>query len=685
MNTLPDLRANADGQACRKHVSEKPPALNEWCTLALMRAARRWLLASPDKVPFYINGQRRHGTLDGPDDLAQLGGYEEAKAALATCGDGWLLGFALGPDGRGGHWQGIDFDDVAANRLADFANTAPGYVELSPSGAGAHAIGYGEAFVTLGSNRTGIEAYAAGRYFTVTERPIRDSGPVCLSGFVAQTLAPRHGAGRATTNVNGVEVVPVDARTVTDLRSALSYLRADDRGQWIAVGHALKELGEVGRGLWLDWSRSSEKFDAVNDPKKWDSFGTTRTGYQAVFKRAQEQGWVNPASNAALTAPSLIATDESGSALLQRLSVDWSDDSDADVPDIVAGFVADEDVTLLGGHGGAGKSFLALQMACAVALGEEVLNRPTRQSRVLYYSAEDGRKRLTRRLRNIMELFDYDEDRLRANLRVIDASELDPLYGETVEQTRFAKLLGPRVDFVNLQQMVDAFDPQLVIIDGASDTFDGNEIARREVRAFIKLLRRVHPHRKIGVLLLVHIDRASARGIASNDEGYAGSAQWHNSCRRRMFLQVKTEKDSDGEVIGETFLLRVMKNQDGSPDPDMELHRGQSGLWQVAITFAGNLAEKDEADNGEALLKLIAEHYERGCYMSTSLAPQATTGVYATLRDAPGFPRGLPRKRVEALVRQMERDGLLVREEYKRGNRAMGERWAVACAAAKEN
>lgn len=277
-------------------------------------------------------------------------------------------------------------------------------------------------------------------------------------------------------------------------------------------------------------------------------------------------------------------------------------------------------------------------------------------------------------------MFDYDADRLKANLRVVDASELEPLYGETVGQTsdgkRVTRQIGPTVDFANLQKMVEAFDPQLVIIDGASDTFDGNEIVRRDVRGFIKLLRRIHPHRKIGVLLLVHIDRASARGIANNDEGYAGSAQWHNSCRRRMFLQVKIEKDGDS-IISETFLLRVMKNQDGVPNPDMELTRGQHGLWQVGVQFSGTLAQKDETGHGSALLSLIAEYYERGTYISTSLAPQASTGVYATLKTDPRFPRGLNRKRTEELVRQLERDCSIVKEDYKRGNRAMGERWAV--------
>lgn len=64
------------------------------------------------------------------------------------------------------------------------------------------------------------------------------------------------------------------------------------------IGHALKPLGEVGRGLFMDWSFQSEKFDAKDAADKWDSFKPTKTGYQAVFKIAQEMGWVNPRKRA---------------------------------------------------------------------------------------------------------------------------------------------------------------------------------------------------------------------------------------------------------------------------------------------------------------------------------------------------------------------------------------------------
>lgn len=381
-------------------------------TLVAMRAARRWLIAAPDKVPHYVNGKRRGGLLDGPEDAAQLANYADACLARDQRGDGWHLGFALGPDGGGGHWQGIDLDDVDENRLADIANDLPGYVEMSPSGKGAHAIGYGQSFGTLGSNQSGIEAYAAGRYFTVTEWPIRDGCPTCLAAFVSHRLLPRHGAARRNSRDRGVEVVPVDSKTVTELRSALNFLRADDRDQWIAIGHALRELGEVGRGLWLDWSRSSDKFDPAKDPKRWDGFDPSRTSYQAVFKKAQEQGWLNPASSAAQAAHgatvandflqqsgagrTIETTAAAGRKLVGRSlgsvsarAVDW----------LWKGWIPKGYITIFAGESGAGKSTVLADIAARVTTGHPWPGDPAEAhrapARVLWLGSEDSIEEMT--------------------------------------------------------------------------------------------------------------------------------------------------------------------------------------------------------------------------------------------------------------------------------------------------
>lgn len=54
-------------------------------------------------------------------------------------------------------------------------------------------------------------------------------------------------------------IVTPPPETIQHLRSALLSMRADDRKLWIDCGMALKTLGDVGRGLWLEWSLTSRK------------------------------------------------------------------------------------------------------------------------------------------------------------------------------------------------------------------------------------------------------------------------------------------------------------------------------------------------------------------------------------------------------------------------------------------
>src|SRR5690606_26939948 len=96
-------------------------------------------------------------------------------------------------DGSGNCWQGVDLDALSSRPdLRIIADDLPGYTETSPSGNGVHAIGYGRPFQTLGPNATGIEAYSAGRYFTVTGDEAGIGAPTCLAEFVSAVLKPRH-------------------------------------------------------------------------------------------------------------------------------------------------------------------------------------------------------------------------------------------------------------------------------------------------------------------------------------------------------------------------------------------------------------------------------------------------------------------------------------------------------------
>lgn len=276
-----------------------------------MRHTQRWLLwksepqpggKKPRKTPYYVNGSRRYGKLDGDADWSRLATFEQALEALQT-GRYTGLGFALGPDGTGFVWQGIDLDGVDGNpQLLALKEQLPGYVETSPSGHGVHAIGYGLQFASIGSTSLGIEAYSGGRYFTVTGEAI--GGDIeDVSGFINDVLRPLRDEHKAKTqrapsaDAATAAAFEADAELVAELRSALFHMHADDRDLWIRMGMALKTLGDTGRGLWLDWSATSEKFDAADAARVWGSFKGQGLTHKSVFSEAQTSGWVNPKAN----------------------------------------------------------------------------------------------------------------------------------------------------------------------------------------------------------------------------------------------------------------------------------------------------------------------------------------------------------------------------------------------------
>ena len=380
-------------------------------TFATMKATRRWLIwqavvrpgkSKPDKVPFYVDGHPR-GKTDNPDDLARLATYTDARAAAAARGSGWEIGYALGKDASGQFWQGIDLDHVGQNGLSDLPDTLPGYVETSPSGEGVHAICYGRQFRPLGSNSSGIEAYSGGRFFTVTGRAIRDGVLSCAAEYVETTLTPRHKVRLLEQSQSAIisATVQISQQTVADLRSALNYMRSDDYALWVEIGHALKSLGNVGCGLWLDWSASSPKFDLREATRKWDGFVPQRTGYRAVFTKGQERGWLNPASSTAKLA--IVGEGSPHDFLPTVAAVPFVAPEFFDIPPrswVLGHWLARGVVTTLIAPGGTGKSALMVAAALSIATGRPLLEKTVwaGPQRVWLWNLEDDRDELNRQL-----------------------------------------------------------------------------------------------------------------------------------------------------------------------------------------------------------------------------------------------------------------------------------------------
>ena len=185
-------------------------------------------------------------------------------------------------------------------------------------------------------------------------------------------------------------------------------------------------------------------------------------------------------------------------------------------------------VTMFGGHGGGGKTSVGYVLCAHVATGTDWAGLRVLPGKVLVVSYEDPEELMLWRFKNIATEYGLNIDAIIRNVRMIDATEAQPIMREVSE--RGIKSVQPTQDGSDLVAMITGEKFDLVLIDNTSDAFDGDENNRRQVRQFVRYLAgaiRVHHG---ALLLLAHIDKTAAR-YGSAGTSYSGSTAWHNSVR----------------------------------------------------------------------------------------------------------------------------------------------------------
>lgn len=359
--------------------------------------------------------------------------------------------------------------------------------------------------------------------------------------------------------------------------------------------------------------------------------------------------------------------DEAAAPLLPIVALGDLADAQPPANDYIITGLLPRSLVLLGGHGGAGKSILALIIAAHVAAGANWCGHALHRGRVLFVSLEDPAELVRWRLRKILETYDLDPQAVAENLVLMDGSGADAaLMIERIDGGARWMLRTPA-----MLELAEAafFGATLIVIDNASDAFAGNENDRRLVRAFMRELREMGRTARAAVLLLAHIDKAAAK-FGGQGNNYSGSTAWHNSARARFALKV------DGACI----TLEAEKNNLGKLPEPLHFRWSEHGVLIPTTPAAAADAMANDpnvaADNGEVLALLRSA----GCDV-----PTATVGAYtayATLKHRHAFPQwagkgaGGKRRFLQALER-LERIGKIRRETYTTRSRHQSERWQV--------
>lgn len=624
-----------------------------------MKQARRWLLwrsvanggDKPRKVPYYANGAKRHGTLDSPEDLGQLATLDEAWRVLQTQPKSYAgLGFALGPDGTGMHWQGIDLDHLSQRSwLQPLADGLPGYTETSPSGDGLHAMGYGRSIETLASNASGIEAYSRSRFFTVTGDAI--GGEITdLAGFVEQVLVPEH-------RLHSGKVVNGDA-------SALVRIQEGERNTTLAsMAGAMRRKGFDKDAIYAALAAHNAAYCATPLP------------LDDVKKIAWSIGKYTPSGE------SLAPVD------IEWLRVPVPDELPPAREHFLHPLLPRREVTLLYGAGGSGKSYLALEWAVHLAAGLPWAGLPrSSPARVLFISMEDDAETLAFRVHRILHNYEQlaagehefqlgrmvtplaSVEGVCERLILLDASDSPSLVQETSDQG--VRRLIPTPALSLLCNSVATYRPDVVVIDNASDAYAGDENSRVQVRAFLHLLKQAI--RDAGcpdaaVLLLAHVNKGGT---------FSGSTAWNNSCRSRLNLE---EKETG------IWLRQEKVNHAMRADPISLLRR--DGLLLPATGAEGR--REQEADERDVLAAVQAAQ-RKGLVVPANPRTPHHYSAQAVLGDLPGqvdtLPVGLACKegkdRFWRAVRALIAKGELIEELIKTPDRKM--RLSLMCGAGQQ-
>ncbi|TCT20276.1 AAA family ATPase [Thiobaca trueperi] len=665
------------------------PAVNPRLLLTVeipqtMREAPRWLVwrlepnpdptKKPRKIPYYCDGSRRQGVLDTQADWDRLCTFEQMLEALDT-GRFTGAGFALGPDGTGNHWQGIDLDQLdQRSELVAVGEALPGYIETSPSGTGLHAIGYGLPFKSLGSNQSGIEAYAAGRYFTVTGDAVR--GDIeDVSAFVVETLAPLHSPGRDTTRqtahpvpgesfhakMNSKALQTLSAWVPALLPKARPYhdgfrVSSADLGRNLEedlsiLPAGIKDFGEeVGRtpiDLVLDWGPAKDATEAALWLCAQIGINPATLGWktrQAAQPRENArpepppQGDGSPAAasdpapraNGGRSQPSIDpgAVTVVTASSIKPEPIDW----------MWEGWIARGKVEVLAGAPGTGKTTLAMALAATLTIGGRWPDGTHAEpGHVLIWSGEDDPR-------------DTLVPRLLAAGANLDRVHIVTGFIQGGQKRSF----DPSKDALVLADHIAEMDPlpALLIVDPIVSAVAGDSNKAAEVRRALQPLVDLAMLRRCAVLGISHF----TKGSAGRDpvERVTGSLSF-GALARVVLATARLSEDEGGGRI----LARAKSNigpDTGGFAYDLELHEPIPGIETTRILW-GDFLEGSARD-------LLAQAEASGADPEErSAIADAKEFLLAMLRDGPAD--------VKKIQREARDDGHSP-ETLKRAKKALG-------------
>jgi len=247
-------------------------------------------------------------------------------------------------------------------------------------------------------------------------------------------------------------------------------------------------------------------------------------------------------------------------------------------------FVLKNEVNLLFGDGGVGKSLLALHLAIAAAAGRPLFGSTALQTPVLALFAEDGPAQVQQRATSILIEFGLDA---RPDLPF-------KLWCQPRGETALAQIDDngtvkelPRLHALRAE-LAACGVPALVVLDSLADLFALNESLRLPVNAALKqVLGGLCRDFGATVLVLAHPSKASMQ----DGSHYSGSTAFNNAVRQRLTLEIGEREPGQYTEGPPPRVLKVAKSNYGAA--------AEKRLWYYGATIV-ELPRNNGGDEGKA-------------------------------------------------------------------------------------
>ncbi|RYD86028.1 MAG: hypothetical protein EOP84_00440 [Verrucomicrobiaceae bacterium] len=343
---------------------------------------------------------------------------------------------------------------------------------------------------------------------------------------------------------------------------------SDNYADWIRVGQALFHQfsgSAVGLELWLAWSSRSDHHDPVDDPDRWLTFGKNSENeitLATLIRAAMEQGY--EPTHVGRRSLSEMFQDISDANKLhdgKRGALTFHTVEEIDgLPepyDFIRHTLFDNQLVVVFGEPGTGKSFFVLDMCARVALGMPWFSKNT-EKRLAVYIALEGTGGLRRRLWAWRKKNECDAPPISF------ATGFFPLGdGEAA-----------RRELINHVQKVGA---KIVVIDTLARAMPGkNENAPEDMGAAIAGADQIRRSTGATVVLVAHSGKDSSRGVRGHSS-LKGAADVEIELSRKGELRWATVTKSKDGVEGGKFHFQLAGVDTGLLDA-----RGEP-IWSAAV------------------------------------------------------------------------------------------------------